>query len=44
MQAIEKWYDMKPEIFKQNPIDFKNKILNLKYINESGFHKQPCET
>ncbi len=27
MQAIEKWFDMKPQIFKQNPSGFKNKIL-----------------
>jgi len=44
MQAIEKWFDMKPEIFKQKPLEFKNKILHLKNINEPGFHKQPCET
>ncbi len=44
MQAIEKWFDMKPEIFKQKPLEFKNKILNLKNSNEPGFHKQPCET
>ena len=35
---------MKPEIFKQKPAEFKNKILALKNINEPGFHKQPCET
>ena len=28
--AIEKWYKIKTEIFKQNPDDFKNKILSLK--------------
>ena len=44
MQAIEKWFDMKPEIFKQKPLEFKNKILCLKIINEPSFHKQPCET
>lgn len=27
--AIEKWYKLKPELFKQNPEIFKNKILNL---------------
>jgi len=27
--AIEKWYKMKPEIFKINPSEFKNTILNL---------------
>ncbi len=44
MQAIEKWFDMKPEIFKQKPVEFNNKILVLKNSNEPGFHKQPCET
>ena len=28
--AIEKWFKLKPEIFKINPIDFKNKILTSK--------------
>jgi len=43
-QAIEKWFEMKPEIFNQSPLEFKNKILSLKQNNESGFYKQPCET
>lgn len=30
--AVEKWYELKPEIFKITPIEFKNKILNLKQI------------
>jgi len=28
--AIQKWYKIKPDIFKQNPDEFKQKILNLK--------------
>lgn len=28
--AIEKWYKIKPEIFKQNPDEFRKKILSLK--------------
>ena len=28
--AVEKWYKIKPEIFKENPLLFKNKILSLK--------------
>lgn len=28
-QAIEKWYELKPELFKIPPNKFKNKILNL---------------
>jgi transposase-like protein len=42
-EAIEKWFEIKPEIFKENPIQFKNKILSLHNINTS-YHKQPCET
>jgi hypothetical protein len=43
-QAVEKWFMLKPEIFNQNPLEFKNKILNLKQNNKSSFHKQRCET
>ena len=28
--AVEKWYELDPKIFKENPLIFKNKILNLK--------------
>lgn len=41
--AIEKWFEIKPEIFFQNPDEFKKKVLSLKIINTS-YHKQPCET
>jgi transposase InsO family protein len=39
--AIEKWYNIKPEIFKQSPCEFKTKILIL---NNTSFKQQPCET
>ncbi len=42
--AIEKWHELKPEIFIEKPIDFKNKILNLKQDYNSSFLKQPRET
>jgi len=29
-QAIEKWYELKPEIFKISPTAFQNKIIDLK--------------
>jgi len=29
-QAIEKWYELKPEIFKISPTEFQNKIIDLK--------------
>ncbi len=28
-QAIEKWYQIEPELFKITPDEFKNKILDL---------------
>lgn len=34
IQAIEKWYELKPEIFKDHPSILKNKILNLKSIKQ----------
>jgi len=30
IDAVEKWFEMDPEIFKENPSTFKEKILNLK--------------
>jgi transposase InsO family protein len=43
-QAVEKWFMLKSEIFKQNPCEFKNKIILLKPIENPSFHKQPYET
>ena len=43
-QVVEKWFMLKPEIFKQNLSEFKNKIILLKSIKNPSFHKQPCET
>ena len=40
---IEKWFEIKPEIFSQKPNEFKNKVLSLKIINTSC-QQQPCET
>jgi transposase-like protein len=42
-QAVEKWFELKPELFLQNPTDFKNKILNLP-SQIVDFHQQRCET
>jgi hypothetical protein len=42
--AVEKWLELKPEISYQTPLEFKNKILNLKQYDKSSFHKQRCET
>jgi hypothetical protein len=41
--AIEKWFEIKPELFLQKPDQFKNTILSLEIIN-SSFLQQPCET
>lgn len=43
IQAVEKWFELKPEIFKINPNEFKNKILYLQ-SNLLNFHQQPGET
>jgi transposase-like protein len=42
-QAIEKWFLLKPEIFKIKPEEFKNKVLNLNQ-NIVNLHQQPYET
>jgi len=43
MQAIEKWYELEPDIFKITPIEFQNKLINLQSkLNQ--LHQQPCET
>ena len=43
-QAIEKWFMLKPEIFKQNPSEFKNKIILLFPTQNVSFDKKPYET
>ena len=48
-QAIEKpvvskaepWFMLKPEIFKQNPCEFKNKIIHSKPVKRPIFQKRP---
>jgi transposase InsO family protein len=42
-QALEKWYELKPEIFKMNPETFKNNLLSLTQ-DLINFHPQRCET
>jgi transposase InsO family protein len=43
IKAVEKWMNLKPEIFKISIEEFKNKILSLNQEN-SNFWVQPCET
>jgi len=42
-QAITKWYELKPQIFKLKPCEFKNKLLSLSTRTDKK-HQQPCET
>ena len=42
-QAVDKWFTLKPELFKIRPEKFKNKIFNLNK-NTTTNHQQPCET
>jgi len=44
LNAVEKWYELEPEIFKEKPINFKNKILNLKQQFNARKKEQPRET
>ncbi len=46
-EAVEKWYELKPEIFLQKPYELKNKLLLLYHQTKSKqvcFTQQPCET
>jgi len=42
-EAVEKWYQLKPDLFRITPNQFQNNILNLntKMVN---LYQQPCET
>jgi transposase InsO family protein len=42
--AVEKWYELDPKIFKENPCQFKTKILNLQLNFKTNVVQQPCET
>lgn len=42
-QAMEKWYSLKPELFKIIPSEFKTNLLNL-ILKIVDPHQQPCET
>ncbi|MCF6318533.1 MAG: hypothetical protein L3J83_04505 [Proteobacteria bacterium] len=37
--AVEKWYQIKPEIFKQIPSEFNQRLLRLKSSNKMGLHQ-----
>lgn len=42
--AVEKWFELDEEIFKEKAWEFKNKILNLKFEFNARYIEQPCET
>jgi transposase InsO family protein len=44
IQAIEKWFLIEPQLFKDNPETFKQKITNLTTLFSQVITKQPCET
>ncbi len=41
--ALEKWYELNPKLFKETPLNFKKKLLNLKQ-EKASCREQPCET
>ena len=46
-EAVEKWYELKPEIFLQRPLSFKEKILNLHHQSKTKqdyLTPLPCES
>lgn len=42
-EAIEKWYELDPIIFKEKPNSFKEKTLNFNHKFKQGCTGQPCE-
>lgn len=44
MQALEKWFLIEPQLFKDNLETFKQKITNLTTLFSQVITKQPCET
>ena len=42
-EAIKKWHQIKPELFKETPQEFMEKIVNLKQ-EIATVREQPCET
>lgn len=46
-EAIEKWHELKPELFLQKPLEFKNNVLLLYHqtkLKQVCLAQQPCET
>jgi transposase InsO family protein len=43
LKAVYKWFELEPELFKEKPIDFEIKLLNLIKLKQE-VKQQPCET
>jgi hypothetical protein len=46
INAIEKWFEIEPEFFKENQLQFKHKVLSLHQSKQEQQQQQqqPCET
>ena len=44
LDAVVKWSERKPELFKGTPLEFKTKILSLQINKQVHKGQQPCET
>ncbi len=44
LNAVEKWFELDPKIFKDKPKEFKQKILTLNHKQVVNIKEQPCET
>ena len=42
--AVEKWFELDPETFKEKPNEFKQKIISLTLKQVVHLKEQPCET
>jgi hypothetical protein len=43
-QAVEKWYKINPNLFKETPSQFQEKVLNLIPKKQARIKEQPGET
>jgi hypothetical protein len=40
---VKKWYELDSKLFKETPLTFEKKLLNLKQT-QASCQEQPCET
>jgi transposase InsO family protein len=43
LDAVKKWYELDSKLFKETPLTFEKKLLNLKQT-QASCQEQPCET